>query len=671
MTAVPHKQMQPPASPLNMKQQLEATANRFWTSVTTNKKDKDDGIVDGGAIKGPSFPDAVYESQSSSDRSKAQCIQHNPLHSIFTSMFASCTTGANSYEMDSDDGAKPLPSLLEHASHSKVVLSKTITPTSSRSSSRLSTRGETPATQAVTPLPLQEQRPASAVKTALKESSKNMFKNDHDMAQEAIHRLRQQYKRDLAEKIVNESLNGSELAGDTDIDRSVLSRNPSLFSGNPSTLSGGPSTLSNNRTLSTVNHGTISSSMHMRAGTVSSSMHNRTGTVSSSMHNRTGTVSSGMHTRTGSSSTIHEHVTTIHEQVKQQQQSKKSSLQKFISPRLNKKNVKTSSKTPFEKASAPARKGHSFFPASTPKDRPAKSQKDPRKKKLRRSNGVPKEVRPTSPVRTLKNRNNQRQKEILNGSNDDDKFFVDFDNDGKDNENRDANESWDMGNDGISDITQSTVDKMVLAISQHLRVFPEEAENLNRIHSDVTDPAPKRGAIINDKDVTAASEFFPMVGGDVAGFTITPERRRVAKGMSPPKFTRNIGSTGTESFFTKTTQSTQTNDFANAWRIDEQKFWDGEVEKQAKKDGFEIRTHGQPNALKSPSRMMVIKKSRRSGGTSTYTSSTTATSPTTAFSSPKSWNARCRKQDGFVSREFLLNDDDQQMLQNALQTAEI
>ena len=667
MTAVPRRQMQGPNSTLNVKDQLEATANRFWTSVTMNNKGKDGGIVDREAIKVPGAPGGSSGSSSSVDKSKTQCIQQNPLQFVFTSMFASCTSGAGNYEVDSDNGA---PSLLEHASHSRVVLTKTITPTSSRSSSRLSIRGETPATQEVTPSPLKQQRPASAVKSAIQESSKNLFKNDRDMAQEAIHRLRQQHQRDLVEKVVSDSLNGSEAAGDTDLDKSILSRNPSLLSANPSTLSGGPSTLTNTRTLSTVNYGTISSSMHIRGGTVTSSMHNRTGTVSSSKHTRTGTVSSSKHTRTGASSTIKEESGKMN----QQQQSKKSSFQKFISPRMNKKNLKTaSSKTSPEKAPARTRKEHSFFPASTPKDATAKSSKDVRKKKLRRSKGVPKEVKPTSPIRTLKNRDTQRQKQILNAPNSDNKFFADFDNEGKATENRDANESWDMENDGVSDITQSTVDRMVRAISKHIRVFPEEAENLNRIHSDVTDPAPKHSSIISENEVSAEPQFFPMVGGDVAGFRLTPPRRNRPKGMSPPKFTRNLGSTGTGSFFTNTTHSTQTsNDFANAWKIDEQKFWDGEVEKEAQKKRMEIKTGGQPNSLISPSRMKIIKNSRQSGATSTYTSTTTATTPTTAFSSPKSRNSKAfRKQDEFDSGDFFFTRDGQQVLQNTAHMMEI
>lgn len=642
MTAAPHKRMQPPASPLNVKKQLEATANRFWTSVTMNDKTIDDGIVEEKKMEAPGVSVGPCGSGG-----KKQSNQQNPLQLILTTMFGSCTTGGN-YDTDSVDGAEPVPSLLEHASHSRVVLTKTITTSRSRS------RGDTSTIPEVTPSPIHEQRSASAVKSAIQESSKNLFKNDRDKAEEAIQRLRLQHQLDHSERMVNESLNGSELKEDITVHSknpsllsnppSLLSKNPSLLSGNPSTLG---STLSNNRTVSSVNHGTITSSMHIRAGTVSSSMHNRAGTVASSMHNRT-----------VASSTIQEPV-----QAKQQQQSRKSSLQKFISPRTNKKNVKTSSsKNATGKAPVRTRQDHSFFPASKPKDGPAKSRRgDPRKNKLRRNKGVPKVVRPVSPLKT---RNTHRQKQILNSTNGEGKFFTDF-VEGKESENRDADESWDIENDGVSDITQVTVDRMVRAISQHVKVFPEEAENLNRIHSDVTDPAPTPGTLLRDDNDLVEPQFFPMPGGDVAGFKISPPRGRGRpKGMSPPRFARNIGSMD-NSFFTGTTQSTQTNDFANAWRIDEQKFWDKEVEKEASKNLVKFDNN---NVFKSPSRM-VISKTRRGGATSTYTSTTTAT---TSFSSPKSRNSRfVHTHDDFAGQDFGLTNEDKLLLQNAVETAEI
>lgn len=321
--------------------------------------------------------------------------------------------------------------------------------------------------------------------------------------------------------------------------------------------------------------------------------------------------------------------------MKLQQSSRKSSLHKFISPRLNKKNA--NAKTEAGKAHVRSRQEHSFFPASKPnKESSGKKSKDSRKSKLKRNKGVPKEVTPKTPTRMLKNRNTQRQKQILNGSANNDKFFADFD---KATENRDADESWDIENDGISDITQATVDRMVFAIAQHIRVFPEEAKNLNRIHSDVTDPAPspKRGDGTGDNIVSTEPQFFPVEGGNVAGFPsiVTPPRGGFSprkKGFSSPVWGRNVGSMGTRSFFTKTTQSTQTNDFANAWKIDEQKFWDTEVAKESQKNNpLKTKTFNKKDAM-TPSRM-VIKKPIRGGATSTYTSTTTATTPSTSFSS--------------------------------------
>lgn len=614
MTAAQRKPMQQaPTLPLNVKEQLEATATRFWTSVTmANNKEGNDNNGGMGAADGGGIPMGLFTKKSFSSSEEGHkngpCNQPNSLKLVLNTMFSSCTTGGNNFDNDSSDGST-VPSLLQHASHSRTAVTTALTPTSSR--------GETSATGPVTSSPLHKQRqqhkPVAAVKT--------LFKNNHDIAQEAIRRLRQQHQRDQIEKIVTDSLYESEVAVDTERDHSVLShsvlsQNPSLLSANPSTLSMGPSTLSNNRT--------VSSSL-LEPG---------------------------------------------HAQVKpkHQSQSRKSSLQNFISTRSVKKTAKISSeKTPVRAA----HQEHSFFPASKPKDPPGNTSKDQRlKKKLSRNKGVPKEVIPTSPIRTLKNRNTQRQKQILNG---DDVFFgTNFNEKGDSDEKRDANDSWDMNNDGMSDITQSTVDRMVLAISQHLRVFPEEAENLNRVHSDVTDPTPKREAtkkkINNNGNNTSSDQPFPMIRGDVAGFTriMTPPRgggSPVKKGMSPGLFTRNIGSVGTRSFFTKTTQSTQSQDFANAWKVDEQRFWDTEVAKESHKEFYKHKNNKCP---KSPGQMVVKQNQhQRSGANATTTSTiTTATSnPSASFTSPQSPLSlfHQRNFEEHTSREVFLFEHDMLM----------
>lgn len=595
----------PKPLPLHVKEQLEATASRFWTSVTNANKDAD-GVP------------AVSFSSGSSDegQKKTQCHQPNSLQFIVNTMFSSCTTGGVDLDNSSSDGSGAPDSLLKHTNRSRATATTDLTQSSSR--------GETSAPAPVTPSPLHEQIPLTAVKSALQES-KQLFKNNHDIAEEAIHRLRQQHKNDQTEKILTNSLHESEEAVFSDRERSVLSKSPSLLSNNLTTLSMNPSTLSNNRTIS-------SSLVDSGRGTPTPS-----GRVTP--------------TQTG-------RVTPT-----QQQQSRKSSLQKFISPR---------SKLPGMKAAA-GKAQHSFFPASKPKDPPGMTRQELRlREKLKRNKGVPKEVTQTSPTRMLKNRNTQKQKQILNLPNKgDDYFSTNFVKE----DNRDADNSWDIENDGVSDLTQSTVDQMVLAINQHLRVFPEEAHNLNRIRSDTTDPAPKGRPTFANVNTSFSELSFPMLGGDVAGFTrmATPPRggNLPTKGLTPESFTRNIGSMGTRSFFTKTTHSTQTNDFANAWRVEEQKFWDTEVaidknrsfkKKVAKFDGL-------ANS-KSPGRPRGAKSTKRSG----YTTNSTITTATNSFNAPKSPPSNRLHQQRRLEESqevFLLADEDKLLLQNVVETAEI
>jgi len=589
-------------------------------------------VVAEGAIKVPGIPVGLSTLKISSSnvrrQKKAPSNPQTSLQFVLNSMFSSCTSGGNDFEIDSIDDSTIAPSsLLKHTARSRTGATTAITPTSSRE--------ETCTTGPVTPSPLHQPKPVSAVKSALKESSKILFTNNHDIAEEAIHRLRQQHQRDHAEKIVTDSLYESEVAVDTERDRSVRSKTPSMFSNNPSMLSLNPSTMTNYRT------------------------------VSSSLQEP--------------------------ERAKQQQQqpsSRKSSVQKSMAPRQTSSNQNNIAKAPAAnkpsgKTLVRARQEHSFFPASRPRDAPGSSRQEQQrlKDKLQRNKGVPKEVTPTSPIRMLKTRNKQRQKQILNAPSTDDNFVdANFNNNDERDENRDANDSWDIGNDGISDITEATVDRMILAIAKHIRVFPEEAETLNRIHSDITDPAPIRGAIQNNdaSSVEASSyQFFPMIGGAVAGFTngatlVTPPRggdAHATKGMSPHLFTRNIGSNANHSFFSKTTQSTQTNDFANVWKIDEQQFWDTEVANESNKDLFKGHT--------SPSRMTVMKRRKqRSGTTTTATSITVATTPTTSFSSHQSPLSRFhRKHEDHTSREVFLTDHDKLMdnlvLQNDVEMAEI
>lgn len=598
-----------------------------------------------GAMNVPGIPVGLFtpkrsseqgskHSKSKGSKDSVTVAPQSSLQFLVSSMFSSCTTGRHNCDNDSIDGSGAIPptSLLNYTprSSARTHTTRTITPSSSNGETSFTGNGPS------SPSPLHQQRPASkaksAVQSALQESSKKLFKNNHDIAQEAILRLRQQHQRDQAENVVRDSALDGERC-------SVRSANPSMFSTNPSLLSLNPSTLSNTRTLNS-NTRTLNSSL-IEASAISSMV------------------------------------------AKKQQGSRKSTLQKFI-PRTGKKTVKdlvpkkasTSESMPIH-----TRQDLSFFPVSKPKDLNESTRQDQRfRAKLKRNKGVPKEVTPKSPARMLQNRNKQHQKQVLNGqatggANVDQLVSAELQKDS--DENRDANDSWDIENDGISDITQASVDRMVLAISKHIRVFPEEAENLNRIHSDLTDPAPIR--VNQSHDVSFEDQcLFPMIGGDVAGFTdvVTPSRKGLeiaTKGMSPPHFSRNIGSMGTaKSFFTKTTQSTQTNDFANAFKIDEQNFWDTEVAKESPQTIF--NTFRDNQGPMSPSRM-VIKKQKRSGATTATASMSIGTTPTMSFSSKSRQSRSFKKHEDHTNREVFLTDYDRLMdnliLQDDLEMAEI
>ena len=245
-----------------------------------------------------------------------------------------------------------------------------------------------------------------------------------------------------------------------------------------------------------------------------------------------------------------------------------------------------------------------------------------------------------------------------------------------------SSSSWDMEQDGISVITQTTVNRMVVAIEQHIRVFPEDTDTLTRVYSDLTDPVDQTTFTTPpESDHGRSHLFFPMLGGAVAGFTrdmmfnaattftnagrtttaestknnhkqdttangnstspvlmknnnitsisnkfdsnnnnnnkhsiavvsplsspqkpplpqqqqqqhtsnnggspsLLPSRRVVlGGGLTPPRLipSRTHGSSGTrQSYVTKTSQSTQSQDFANTWKRDEEQFWATEVAK--------------------------------------------------------------------------------------------
>ena len=657
-----------PSSPLNVKEQIEASATRFWSSVKqlsiedamndTNKKTSDTG---GGAFKVPGVPVGLFStgnctmggglqqsiSSSDEDPKKTPSTPQNPLQFVVNAMFSSCTSMGNHFDNDSsvgsvaggpvkknDSGKFSNPKMTRSRAVTALTSGTTITPSSSR--------GEGTATaEPITPSPLhQPKRPTVTARSSFQESSKNLFKNNHDIAEEAIKHLRQQQQRVNAQELINETnMYASEIAVDTERD---------------------PSQRSNIRTVSPIQR----------------------------------------------------------LQAHSQPSSQLSSLLQPISHRLKSKTVKNlnpSGVTPLRN-----RQEHTFFPASKPRDPPGTTRQEQRiREKQERIKGVPKEVTP-SPPRTSARTKQKRGKSSSSG----DHFFgatKGAAGDGIDDQDTNTS-SWDLENDGISVITQNTVDRMVFAIGQQLRVFPEEADNLNRVHSDVTDPVPNQTTTgDNDADIQnnnnntrnknassekASSELFPMIGGAVAGFTlaattlrtntsnvvVTPTRGRdapdskgVMMSMPPSLFTRNVGSSGTRSFFTKTTYSTQTNDFANAWRLDEQNFWDSEVAKQSNEGNTNMNIN---NGLRSPDRRMNTKqqgvrggKSRRSGATTgtAATSITTATTPTTqgtrSFAATSPSMMVHNKHEEHTSREVYLTDHDNLMdswmLQNDFEMSEI
>jgi hypothetical protein len=115
--------------------------------------------------------------------------------------------------------------------------------------------------------------------------------------------------------------------------------------------------------------------------------------------------------------------------------------------------------------------------------------------------------------------------------------------------------------DGISVLSQHTLEELA-------KVYEGHNGFLERVHSDITqDP-------IEETDESWKHTFDPNRGVDQA------------IGMSPLRLTRQGRSHGTmntkqsrgaRSMATKSTMSTQTNDFASAWRKDEQMYWEDVV----------------------------------------------------------------------------------------------
>jgi hypothetical protein len=130
--------------------------------------------------------------------------------------------------------------------------------------------------------------------------------------------------------------------------------------------------------------------------------------------------------------------------------------------------------------------------------------------------------------------------------------------------------------DGISALSQHTLEELA-------KVYEGHNEFLERVHSDITqDP-------IEEFDESWKHTFDPNRGVNQV------------PGMSPLRLTRQGRSHGTmntkqsrgaRSMATKSTMSTQTNEFASAWRKDEQMYWEDVVKEDvdpAESEGLSSR----------------------------------------------------------------------------------
>jgi hypothetical protein len=121
---------------------------------------------------------------------------------------------------------------------------------------------------------------------------------------------------------------------------------------------------------------------------------------------------------------------------------------------------------------------------------------------------------------------------------------------------------FDFDDDGVSVITQETVDELMRQLEQQQKDFPQNSL-LNRVYSDDTDPVNQSFEHLKKNTGSQASNYIN---------DFTPEGRH----MSPPRLTRQNLSSETRSFFTKTTSSSQTDDFSE-WKQEEQHYWDSQV----------------------------------------------------------------------------------------------
>jgi hypothetical protein len=130
---------------------------------------------------------------------------------------------------------------------------------------------------------------------------------------------------------------------------------------------------------------------------------------------------------------------------------------------------------------------------------------------------------------------------------------------------------FDFDDDGVSAITQATVDEMMKQLEQQPTDFPNDFL-LNRVYSDVTDPIPPSFLHMTSQNnetshiimTTQSRTMLPPPTSNTDNLNMFPPEGR---SMSPPRLTRQNRSSDTRSFYTKTTDSMDTDDFS-AWKQD-------------------------------------------------------------------------------------------------------
>ncbi|KAG7368571.1 hypothetical protein IV203_031314 [Nitzschia inconspicua] len=134
---------------------------------------------------------------------------------------------------------------------------------------------------------------------------------------------------------------------------------------------------------------------------------------------------------------------------------------------------------------------------------------------------------------------------------------------------------FDFEDDGVSVITQITVDEMMRQQELQQRDFPNDFL-LNLVYSDVTDPVNQSFRQLKQECARGEASI-----NDLNTFLI--EERQ----MSPPRLTRQNRSSETRSFVTKTTSSSHSDDFS-AWKQEEQYYWESQVAKdESTETGFD------------------------------------------------------------------------------------